>query len=228
MGVVGAGVDVGPISIDGSVFHAREPDEQRWDIMDPGPLDSWSTRVRLRPAPGWELQGSYAFVKQPERLEIQDVWRSTASVTYLREGRGQNYTALMFAAGRNKRKYSVGDALLGEISHRVGRTTVFGRYEGLELESEHLIFPGLVHRPHAGEQIDPLHAGTVGSAFEIARIRGWELAVGGDVQFYKVPVRLQGTHGEQPVSYHMFLRLRVPESPMGRMWNMMMSDGMKH
>jgi hypothetical protein len=49
MGVLGVGVDAGAISIDGSIFHAREPDEQRWALMDPGKLDSWSTRIKLRP-----------------------------------------------------------------------------------------------------------------------------------------------------------------------------------
>jgi hypothetical protein len=228
MGVLGAGVDAGPISIDGSVFHAREPDEQRWDIMDPGPLDSWATRISLRPLRGLEMQASYAFLTQPEALERQDVKRSTVSASYTREGGGDNYTALTFAAGRNRRTFSSSDALLGEISHRTGRITVFGRYEGVEVETEHLLFPGLAHTPHLGEVIDPLHALTLGGTHEIAKMGGWELALGGDVVLYKVPPRLEATHGERPVSYHVFLRLRAPKSAMGRMWNMRMSDGMRH
>ena len=228
MGVVAAGVDAGPVTFEGAVFHGREPDESRWDLMDPGPLDSWSTRIRVRPARGWEFQGSYGFLKDPEPLERQDVRRSTASVTYTREGRGDNYTAVMFAAGRNRRTYSTAEALLGEISHRVGRTTFYGRYEGIELETEHLIFPGTIHAPHPGELIDPLHTVTVGGAFDVTQVRGWELGIGGDVQAYSVPPRLQKTHGKDPVSYHLFVRLRVPKPGMGRMWNMMMADGMKH
>lgn len=157
MGVLAAGMDAGPLTLERAVFHGREPDENRWDLMDPGPLDSWSTRVRFRPARGWEIQGSFGFLKRPEPLEQQDVRRSTASVSYTREGRGDNYTAVMFAAGRNRRTYSTAEALLGEISHRVGRTTFYGRYEGIELETEHLIFPGTIHAPHPGELIDPLH-----------------------------------------------------------------------
>ena len=228
MGVVAMGLDYGAFTVEGAAFHGREPDEERWDIMDPGPLDSWSVRLRFRPAEGWELQGSHGFLKRPEILEPQDVERSTASVTYVREGRGENYTALTFAAGRNKRRFSIHEALLGEISHRIGRTTLFGRYEGIELETEHLLFPGLIHTPHEGETIDPLHTVMLGGAFDVTRILGWELAVGGDVQLYRVPPRLQRTHGDDPISSHVFFRLRVPKSPMGRMWNMMMSDGMKH
>ena len=228
MGVIGMGLDAGPFSVDGAVFHGREPDEQRWDLMDPGPLDSWSTRIRYRPTREWDVQASYGFLKQPEILEQQDVHRSSASISYTHEGRGDNYTALTFAAGRNRRAYSVSEALLGEITHRVGRTSLYGRYEGVEVETEHLAFPGFIHRPHPGELIDPLHAATIGGAFDITKVKGWELAVGGDVILYKVPLRLQETHGERPVSFHVFVRLRVPKSPMGRMWNMMMADGMRH
>ena len=228
MGVVGLGFDAGPVSVDGAVFHGREPDEQRWDLMDPGPLDSWSTRIRFRPTREWDVQASYGFVTQPEILEQQDVHRASASISYTHEGQGDNYTALTFAAGRNRRAYSVSEALLGEITHRVGRTSLYGRYEGVEVETEHLAFPGFIHKPHPGELTDPLHAATIGGAFDITKVKGWELAIGGDVVFYKVPLRLQETHGEQPVSFHVFVRLRVPKSPMGRMWNMMMADGMRH
>lgn len=227
MGVAGFGIDGGPFSVDAAVFHGREPDEQRWDIMDPGPLDSWSTRLRLR-GRGWDIQGSYAFVKQPEVLELQDVWRSSASVSYVREGGGDNYTALTFAAGRNRRPFSVSEALLGELTQRFGRTTVYGRYEGVELETEHLLFPGLVHTPHPGELIDPLHAVTVGGVRHLPSVGKWELGIGADVTAYEVPLRLQKTHGARPTSFHVFFRARVPRSPMGRMWNMIMADGMRH
>ena len=228
MGVIAAGLDMGPLTVEGAAFHGQEPDEQRWDLMDPGPINSWSTRVRIRPLRGWEIQGSMGFLKNPETLEPQDVWRYTTSATYMREGRGEDYTAMMFAAGRNKRTFSTSDALLAEITHRMGRTTLYGRYEGIEVETEHLLFPGTVHTPHEGELRDPVHTATLGGVFEIARLWGWELGVGGDVQVYSVPERLVRSHGKNPVSSHLFVRVRVPKSSMGRMWNMMMADGMRH
>ena len=51
---------------------------------------------------------------------------------------------------------------------------------------------------------------------------GWDLAVGGDVTFYRVPDILQPTHGDNPTSFHVFLRLRPP-APMGRMVDMVMT-----
>ena len=49
---------------------------------------------------------------------------------------------------------------------------------------------------------------------------------------YAVPEVLRGTHGDHPVSFQLFFRLRPP-APMGRMWNMRMSQpptghGMSH
>ena len=167
-------------------------------------------------------------ITSEELICKKDIDRATASISYTREGRGDDYTALMFAVGRNRRTYSMSDALLGEISHRRGRVTLFSRYEGIEVETEHLLFPGIIHRPHPGELIDPLHAVTLGGTVDFAKIGGWEFGAGSDVVLYKVPPRLQTTHGEQPVSYHVFLRIRAPKSPMGRMWNMRMSDGMRH
>ncbi|MCA1562559.1 MAG: hypothetical protein LC753_11940 [Acidobacteria bacterium] len=47
MGVLTAALDRGPWQVETSVFRGEEPDEERWDLMDPGALDSWSVR-------GWD------------------------------------------------------------------------------------------------------------------------------------------------------------------------------
>jgi hypothetical protein len=43
--------------------------------------------------------------------------------------------------------------------------------------------------------------------------------------FHVTPDALQETHGDYPVSFQAFLRLRLPTGGMGRMWNMRMSSG---
>ena len=55
--------------------------------------------------------------------------------------------------------------------------------------------------------------------------RGFEGAIGGSVMFYGVPEVLRPTHGEHPVSFQAFFRLRLPTGKSGRMWNMRMSQG---
>jgi len=78
MGVLTAGIDKARWQAEGSIFHGAEPDEERWDLMDPGPLDSWSVRGWFRPTDAWTLQISHGFLKTPEAHEPGDVRRTTA------------------------------------------------------------------------------------------------------------------------------------------------------
>lgn len=61
-----AGVRIGPATLEGSLFNGDEPVSPgswpAWDRFG----DSWSVRLSLRPIPGLEAQGSYAWVKSPE------------------------------------------------------------------------------------------------------------------------------------------------------------------
>ena len=61
-GVLTGGVERGPVQVESSIFHGAEPDENRWDLMDPGALDSWSVRGWYRPSPEWTLQGSHGLL----------------------------------------------------------------------------------------------------------------------------------------------------------------------
>jgi hypothetical protein len=58
----------------------------------------------------------------------------------------------------------------------------------------------------------------------VLRIRGFEGAIGGDVQLYAVPTPLHDAYSSHPVSFQVFFRLRPPTGGMGRMWNMRMSQ----
>jgi hypothetical protein len=50
-------------TLEGSVFHGAEPDENRWNI-EAGPLDSYSGRLTLRPRPG-SVQISAGHLEHP-------------------------------------------------------------------------------------------------------------------------------------------------------------------
>ncbi len=223
MGVITAGVDVGPVAFEGSVFQGAEPDENRWDL-DLGALDSWSARVWYRPTSAWELQVSHGFLRRPEALEQQDVRRSTASAAWSREN-GDDFTAVTVAFGRNVREFSDSNAVLAEVTHRFSRNTVYSRVEYIQLETEHLLFPGFPHTPHPGELIDPLTVTTIGGVRDLSEFGGFNFAVGGDVVLYAVPTNLERTHGETPVAFHIFFRLRIP-ARMGRMWGHSMAQPM--
>jgi hypothetical protein len=220
MGVVTLGADRGPFALEGSLFQGREPDEHRFDL-DPGALDSWSARVWYRPGSEWSFQASHGYLHEPEQLEPGSQRRTNASASWFRQ-RPNGFTAVTAALGRNARPYSTVHAFLLEATHQAGRNAVYGRFEALTVETEILLFPQVVHVPHPGELVDPVEAYTVGAVRDILDFGGFKIGVGGDVSFYGVPPLLENTHGAQPVSFHLFVRLRPPARG-GRMWNMTMA-----
>lgn len=219
-GVVLAGIDHGPFTIEGSVFRGREPDEDRYDI-DLGKLDSWSVRGWFRPSPQWTIQVSHGFLHQPEQLEPGNQRRTNGSVSWLRQRRS-NYTAFTVALGRTLRTYSLVGAVLAEGTEHIGRTSIYGRFERVSVETEILLFPEVVHHPHPGELVDPIRAYTAGTIRDVGTIRGLVVGLGGDFSFYQPPALLQIPYGPHPMSFHIFVR--VARRPEERMWNMTMGS----
>ena len=141
-GVIAARLDHGPIAIEGSVFHGGEPDEDRWGISDIGALDSWATRVWFQPDERWALQASHGFLEKPETLELGNVRRTTASVSWLTESDAQ-FTALTAGYGRNDKDHadSFSDAFFVEATHRFSPHVIYSRFEAVNVETELLLRP---------------------------------------------------------------------------------------
>ena len=218
-GLVGAAVDRGPLTVEGSWFRGREPDEDRVDI-DFGALDSWATRVWYRPSRAWIAQVSYGYLHQPEELEPGDIRRVTGSVSWQR-GNEAHLIAISAMVGHNRKIYNTNlTAFLSEATIRRDRWFFYGRVEELQIETEHLFFPTVAHVPHPRELIDRLSAYTGGVGFSLGTLSKFEFAVAGDVTGYAVPDRLVPVYDAHPVSSHVFLRIRPRAGAMGRMWNM--------
>jgi hypothetical protein len=58
--------------------------------------------------------------------------------------------------------------------------------------------------------------------------RRFEAGLGAEVMSYVVPAALRPTYGDRPVSFRVFLRIRLPAGSMGRMWNTRMGAPMRH
>jgi hypothetical protein len=226
-GVVTAAIDHGPFVLEGSVFNGREPDQDRWDI-DFGKLDSVSGRLWYKPSSSWELQVSTGHLIQPEELEPGNIERTTASASWTRQ-RGTSMSAVTLGYGVNNTDHGTRHAMLAEATRREGTVAVFGRFEVLQPEVDLLLRGASLD---SDDKASTLAAFTAGVARDVVSVRGFEGAVGGEVTLYAVPEVLRSTHGDQPVSFQLFFRLRPP-APMGRMWNMRMSQppmgrGMSH
>jgi hypothetical protein len=225
MGVISVAVDRGPWVFESSVFQSGEPDDNRWDLVDFGPLDSWSARVWYKPSSAWELQGSHGYLKNPERLEFASEHRTTASASWFKTG-SNGFTAATFVYGRNaKETHGNFNAVLAEATRKQGVFSVYGRLESVEVETELLQSRGLFHS-HSQVQSDVVTAGTAGAVVDLPRWWRLESGIGAEITSYVVPPSLQEAYSNRPVSFRVFLRIRPPASSMGRMWNMRMTRPM--
>nr|AAY89267.1 hypothetical protein [uncultured bacterium BAC10-10] len=225
MGVISVGVDRGPWVFESSVFQSGEPDDNRWDLIDFGPLDSWSARVSYRASGSWEFQGSHGYLKNPEWLEFAHVRRTTGSASWFRR-RTDGFTAATLAFGQNQKEFhGTFRAALGEITDRRGRVSLYGRAERVGVETELLRSRGIFHS-HTQVASDGVTAATVGVVIDVPRwktLRRFEAGLGAEVTSYVVPSSLRTAYGNHPVAMRVFLRVRPPAGTMGRMWNMRMA-----
>jgi hypothetical protein len=222
-GVVTAAIDRGPWVVEASVFNGREPDENRWDF-DFGALDSISGRVWYRPTDRWELQASTGHLKHPEELEPGNVQRTTASASwFMREA--DDFSALTIGYGVNATDEVDRHAVFAEGTRRVGPTSIFGRFEVLQVETNVLV--NEVPSGHDdGDRRNTLGAFTFGGVRDVTRWHGLDAGLGASMSLYAVPDGLKITHGAHPVSFQVFVRVRSAAGSMGRMWNMRMSQPM--
>jgi hypothetical protein len=220
-GVVSGAFERGPWTIEASVFNGREPDQHRWDF-DFGALDSTAARVWFRPNASWEAQVSTGVLRQPEELVPGDAHRTTASLSWLRQG-DDSLKAVSFGYGVNSAHHEHRHGFFGELSLERGRNSVSGRVEFQQVETDLLLTGEVPADPEHVTEPTTVAAITLGTARRLVTWRGWEGALGAHVTFYGVPGMLKPTHSSHPVSAQVFFRLRLPTLGMGRMLNMRMS-----
>lgn len=223
-GVVTAAVDHGRWTVEGSAFNGREPDDRRWDF-DFGAMDSVSGRLWFRPSAAWEFQVSTGHLRQPEQLEPGNVERTTASVSWFRP-QGSTLRAVTAGYGVNVTDHGHRQAAFGEFTCGIGRHSIFGRVEVVQVETALLLTGALPATPADEARRNAVGAFTIGIDREVLARRGFSGAVGLQVTAYAVPAPLTITHGPHPFSAQVFFRLRPPAGSMGRMWNMRMSQPM--
>ncbi len=115
--------------------------------------------------------------------------------------------------------------MLIEGTHQFMGTSVYGRVERQDVESEVLLFNRSVHVPHPGELIETVKAFTWGAVRNVAKLDAWSLGLGGDMTAYRSPRLLAITHGRRPISFHLFLRLSRAD-PDQRMLEQTLGSGM--
>jgi hypothetical protein len=205
-GVVTTGVAIGRFKIEGSAFNGREPNEERWSIQL-APLDSWSVRASVAPTRNWTAQYSYGRLEHPEALDPEDEKRQTASVEYNRAfasrwlGRGNWATSVVWGRKHKETEGTNQNSYLLESTLNYWRRNYV--YTRLELVDKDELFPELQARPSYR-----IGAYTFGGVRDLVQNEHWQLGLGADVTFYTKPAALDPIYGENPVSFHVFLRVR--------------------
>ena len=205
--VVTTGVTIHKLRLEGSAFHGREPDENRWHI-EVGGLDSWSGRLTV--APFKDLTGQYSIghLHSPEQLHPQeDVLRQTASVAYHHawpattlDGLvlwGRNHT---IGTPTNANGYLIeGQALLH--SHQA----VWTRIENVDRTTDLLG----ASAPPEETVIGRVQAYTGGYAYRFLH-RSWGTAdVGAQATLYDTPTSLRSLYGDHPTGVAAILKFQI-------------------
>jgi hypothetical protein len=196
---------LGFLKVEGSAFNGHEPNEERWSIQLAA-LDSWSFRVSAAPTRNWTGQYSYGRLSHPEALEPGDQQRQTASLEYNRQlsaGMGEGYWATSLIWGRMQKEFELfplNSYLLESTLNFFARNYAYTR---LELVDKDELFPEAATHPSYR-----IGAYTFGGVRDFVHNEHWQVGLGGDVTFYSKPAVLDPFYGDNPVSFHVFIRVR--------------------
>lgn len=190
---------------EGSAFNGREPNEQRWSIQ-PAPLDSWSFRLSASPTRNWTGQYSYGRLFHPEALDPNNERRQTASLEYNRPlnggklGEGNWGTSLIWGRKHKELDNSTQNSYLLESTlNFLARNYAYTRFELVDKDE---LFPRAATHPAYR-----IGAYTFGGVRDLLHNQHWQVGLGGDVTFYSKPAVLDAAYGNDPVSFHVFVRI---------------------
>ena len=202
-GVVTTGFVFGRFKVEGSAFNGREPGEDRWQI-NLAALDSWSVRGSVAPTRNWTAQYSYGHLVQPEATELGDQTRQTASLSYNRPFTRGNWANTIVWGRRHKEVAgTTQNSYLFESSlNFLARNYAYTR---LELTDKDELFPEL---PASLAPSFRIGAYTLGGIRDLWHATTFQLGLGADVTFYSKPAALDPLYGSNPISLHVFLRVR--------------------
>jgi len=204
--VVTAGWKYTIFEIEGSAFHGREPDENRWDV-EQGRLDSYSGRLWVRPSPELSFQVSSGHLEHPEKVESGNQTRSTASIGYQKALPG-GFLAATLITGRNRTREGPewGNTLEGTWKFS-GANFLYARIESVDRDLYEL--ENKRQRPaDVAPDRTAVQAATLGYVRDIALLAEAETGLGVDATVYRFTRRLNPVYGSHPVSVHGFLRVR--------------------
>ncbi len=205
--VVTGGLTWGPVRLEASGFHGREPGENRWTI-EGGAVDSWSARLTAALSRDWSGQYSLGHLHSPEALHPgEDVLRQTASVSAHHAWAAANIDATA-VWGRN---HTIGSGVnangyLVEAETRVrAKQSIWTRIENVDRTTDLLA----AEAPPEESVVGRVQAFTGGYAHRIFKSDWSALELGVQGTLYTTPPRLLSLYNSHPVGFAAILHWRI-------------------
>jgi hypothetical protein len=200
------------LRFEASSFYGTEPDENRWNI-DWGPMNSYSGRVSVFPSKNWMAQVSAGRITRPERQELGDVIRTTASIHYSRPLADRDSWSTSLIWGRNhdtSTQHNLNSYLLESVYPVRKKDFVTGRVELVDKDELFANNPVLEDRiaQTAGSTFR-VQAYTAGYTRDIGTAKNIEAGLGANITAYAIPSAIKPYYGDHPFGVNVFLRFRL-------------------
>ena len=223
--VITLGFTGGPLQLEASTFHGREPGENRWNI-DKGKPDSFASRLTIGLNKNLSGQFSIGRINSREALEPNlDTLRTTASIHYNRQfSFGHISSSLIW--GRNKdldhdRSRIFNSYALESTVKFLKRNWAWTRIENVDRDRTLLVGETRAALNIAEEPIGRVQAYTFGYERDLPiRISALNVGLGVQATAYGVPLPLKAVYGNRPAGVSVFLRLRPTGNMMEHMRQM--------
>jgi hypothetical protein len=160
--------------------------------------------LSVAPTQDLTVQYSYGRLVHPEALEPGNLNRQTASIQYNRRIAGGNWAnTLLWGRNFKQIERTSQNSYLYESALNFARRNY--AYTRLELVDKDELFAGTRALPASR-----IGAYTFGGVRDLGQSTLGQVGLGADVTFYSMPAALNPVYGRDPVSFHVFLRLRPP------------------
>lgn len=203
-GVLTLGVTHPFYKIEASLFHGREPSQNRYRI-ELGGLDSYSARFTLNPTPDFSMQLSAAHMKSPEALEPAiNMNKWIASITFNQTILG-GLAQTTLGMGRNSPSQGqASNAYLLESSWNIFSTnTLFYR---LEKADKNELFD---HDHSLAESNFNITKLSLGGEHGFESPQGLEKSIGVVGSLFNYPSTLNAYYGDHPTSILMYFKIKI-------------------
>jgi hypothetical protein len=223
--VITVGFTGGPLQLEASTFHGREPGENRWNI-DKGKPDSFASRLTIGLNKSLSGQFSIGRINSREELEPNlDTLRTTASIHHNRQfSFGHMSSSLIW--GRNKDLELHGPRIFNSYTLEstlkfLKRNWVWTRIENVDRDRTLLVGETRAVLNIEEEPIGRVQAYTFGYERDLPiGVSSLNVGLGVQATAYGVTPQLEAIYGNHPAGLTFFLRLRPTGNMMEHMRQM--------